>query len=71
MTAKYRDSYHFIEVFEDLAKREPPESQLEILKTYRTSFERGEIEMADPEKAKEYVNKRIQELEKSLNPAGN
>ncbi|UCD07356.1 MAG: hypothetical protein JSW41_00015 [Candidatus Aenigmatarchaeota archaeon] len=69
MTAKYRDSYHFIEVFEGWAKRETPESQLEMLKTYRMSFERGEIEMADPERAREYVDKRIQEFEKSLNPA--
>lgn len=70
MTVKYVDSYQFIDEFEDWAKRETPESQLKMLKIYRTIFERGKVEMADPERAKEYVGKRIQEFESSSNPTG-
>lgn len=69
MTVKYEDSHQFIEEFEDWAKRENPESQLEMLRIYRTIFEKGEVEMADLERAKEYVDKRIQEFESSLSPA--
>jgi hypothetical protein len=69
MPARYKDFAEFIEEFEDWAKRETLESQLNMLNIYRTLFSKGKIEMESPEefeRGREYVDARINHIRMNM-----